>query len=305
MLFGCIEQSKQAAPAQQNLKEASNQTLLKFSNYEFSIEYPKTWNVSTPNDVVVFSFASKPQNIESVTVVIEPTSLSLEQFIEQILGPYIGQPTFKLLDVSWVNLSGGLANRVVYTDSGSYGSRQYLQIFTVKNNKAAILTFTSTPAAYERFLPEVEGMFNSFTFATNSLAVQLPASLSMAPELVGKWSVYSQSIYYDSGNWSLLDSYANALLELRADQTWTFENLNGTWSVQPIEKVDWQKWGVSSNGQTRKLVLNKWSSSNQTVDGPIEEANSTVDATWIIYRVGPPAAFSPAQVQIKFRRMRG
>ena len=127
------------------------------------------------------------------------------------------------------------------------------------------------------------------------------ASISEAPaneNFVGKWRIYSEYIYYDTGGSNWLDTPSTRQLELKSGGKWTFGSSTGTWEIKEITEADWANWGVDSYGPTRKMVLNNWNKVG--ADGPIEETESGVDFIWVIYRAEPPVVQVPGQIQIKF-----
>ncbi len=278
-----------------------------YENAQFSMGYPKSWSVSELEGIVLFNSPTSSDDAvsENVNVLLVPTQKTLESFVEEALGPVFETPGTALLESSETSLSGKTARKIVYTENSDNGKLQYLQVISVQENMAVLITYTATLSSYKESLASAESMMSAFKLKTGTPAspTPAPAQTSMAPELVRKWRVYSQAVYYDSGGHNFLETPATTLLQLNADQTWTFSSSSGTWSAQAIEESDWLKWGVPSYGPTRKLVLVGWN--GETNDGPIEESEARVDFMWVIYRVGPPAVSSPAQIQMKFGQTYG
>lgn len=279
-----------------------------YSNELYQIQYPSDWaDQESGQGVVIFQTpASGPQDAiqENVNVVLVPTDSDMEAFVQAALSESVETPGFQLIESSEATLSGKPARRVIYSEQSDDANLQYMQTFTVNAGWAAIVTYTATPETFAQYKTQADAMAASFQFKTDAVAsaqasVQaIPAESSMAPEIVRKWRVYSESIFYDAGGSNFLETPATTLLQINADQTWSFGSSTGTWSVQAIADADWQKWGVNSYGPTRKLVLNGWN--GETNDGPIEETASRVDFMWVIYRVGPPIVQDPGQIQMKF-----
>lgn len=278
-----------------------------YSNELYQIQYPAAWSVQELEGVVLFQTpvsGTGDELQENVNVVLAPTDADIEGFVQAALEGSVQSSGFELIDSSETSLSGKPARRVVYAEQSDGAKLQYMQTFSVNDGWAAIVTYTATPDTFEQYLASAEAMTASFQFKSGAVAsaqasVQaIPAESSMAPEIVRKWRVYSESIFYDAGGSNFLETPATTLLQLNADQTWSFGSSTGTWSVQAIADADWQKWGVNSYGPTRKLVLNGWN--GETNDGPIEETETRVDFMWVIYRVGPPIVQAPGQIQMKF-----
>ncbi|OGV91026.1 MAG: hypothetical protein A3K19_25115 [Lentisphaerae bacterium RIFOXYB12_FULL_65_16] len=136
----------------------------------------------------------------------------------------------------------------------------------------------------------------------------LPQDTPLPQELVGRWRILSERLFYDKGGGGALlaATGANAavtrLLELGEKGDWSFGGSKGKWSVSPATDEDWKRWGIGAYGPTRKLVLADWNGG--TADGPIEET-AQVDFLWVLYRVGPPAVQDPGTAHVKFSRAPG
>ncbi len=271
----------------------------------FRAAYPASWSVSEGQGFVLFqspqqSASDKVQ--ENINVVVAPVEAqaTLQTYVEAALSSSV-ESGAKLLDSADLSISGAPAVKITYVEQSKAGSLQYMQVFALKGGLAYILTYTATPETFSKFSAQAENAMKLFEIKSSQGATATPAprtESSTAPELVRKWRVYSQSIFYDAGGSNFLKTPATTLLDLRADQTWSFGSSSGTWSVQAILEQDWAKWGVSSYGPKRKLVLNNWNGVG--ADGPIDETEGRVDFAWAIYRVGPPAVERPAQIQMKF-----
>ncbi|HEX7478890.1 MAG TPA: hypothetical protein VF331_13875 [Polyangiales bacterium] len=78
---------------------------------------------------------------------------------------------------------------------------------------------------------------------------------------------------------------------------WSYGTTSGAWSVAAISSMDWNAWGISSYGPTRKLILAGWSGG--TAQGPIDEQpGGPVSYLWVIYPY--QSASGPAKVWLKF-----
>ena len=124
--------------------------------------------------------------------------------------------------------------------------------------------------------------------------------------LVGSWQIYSEAIFYDTGNGDYLNTPSTERLNLDASGSWTFGTSSGNWGVTDITPADWIKWKVSSYGPTKKIVLNGWSNAG-SADGPIEDSSTPnrVDFIWVIYHADPPTVTRAGLVQIKFGHASG
>lgn len=113
--------------------------------------------------------------------------------------------------------------------------------------------------------------------------------------VAGSWRPYVEFIYYDSGGNKSIKPVTR-YLNLNSNGQWSFGSSNGKWHVENISKNDWSKWGISPNGQTRKIVLTGWNKSSAS--GPIEESDGRIDFLWVVYR--SKSSFGPATIRIKF-----
>lgn len=299
--------SQASASASVSASGSVSADFLTYSNDVFKIGYPKDWTVREDGNVVLFGSPSSGADDamqENVNVIVVPTDQTLEAFVQAALGQSVESAGFEVIDSKATTLSGKPAQYVVYSEQSAEAKLEYLQVISVSDGQAAIVTYTATASTFSEYKDEAEAMVSSFQLksgpeASAAASVQaLPPESSMAPDIVRRWRVYSEAIFYDEGGSNFLETPVTTLLEIRADQTWSFGSSSGTWSVQAIEESDWQKWGVPSYGPTRKLVLNGWNGG--TNDGPIEESGSRVDFMWVIYRVGPPTVQSAGQIQMKF-----
>lgn len=118
--------------------------------------------------------------------------------------------------------------------------------------------------------------------------------------VVGVWRIYSSRLFFDIGGAGAVgDSYTT--IDIAQDGTWDFGGSTGTWSVEPINEGDWQKWKIHDYGPKTKMVLTGWN--NAMADGPIENDSSEpgrIAFFWIIYHVRGPTDKDAGQIQTKF-----
>jgi len=131
----------------------------------FQIKYPGSWSVK--NILVVFIAFMSPNEspsddfLENVNIVFEETTLPLEEYTIttiDILDQFLTD--FDLLESESTTFAGRAAHKVIYT--GTKNNLKFMQIWTIKNNEAYILTYTAKVGAYSRFLDTVHDMCNSF-----------------------------------------------------------------------------------------------------------------------------------------------
>lgn len=145
------------------------------ATYKISLIYPKDWEKKVGKMGTVVAFLSPPENAsdefrENVNIVIEDissqpmtldeyTNLSLNQLDQFVQNPNI-------LESSEDTLSGIRAYRLVYTgemeSNGNVYALKWLQVYTIKNNKVYMFTYTSAEDSYSDYLDSVEEMIDSF-----------------------------------------------------------------------------------------------------------------------------------------------
>ena len=89
------------------------------------------------------------------------------------------------------------------------------------------------------------------------------------------------------------------IMEIKADKTWTFGTLKGTWKALPIEDSDWTKWNVNPYGPRKKIVLDKFGDGEAS--GPIEVHQGQVSFFWLMYKITNSETGQQSPVQKKFR----
>ncbi len=307
LVAGCL-QPKPATPPQPALPDAARGVPTppvlpaavdtEFSLYEesrFTIRFPADWAVE---DIGAFtSFVSPAESgddfRENVVVVVaelpsEAAGLSVEELIEASFDNYVQSiEGFKLAEASETALAGLPARKLVYAGRSRGEPLKYLQIVAVQDGTAYTVTYAGREEKYPALALIVEEMVRSFTLVESS-----------TPELLGKWQVYAETVFYDTGERSWPDAPGKDLLELKANHTWNFGSATGTWAVQDLTDTDGARWATNLPGATRKLILYGWN--EDLADGPLEEANGRVDSLWLLYRAGPPKLSRPGQVQMKF-----
>lgn len=153
--------------------------IFKNSTYGIEIGYPVDWVISPdlpsedeiPNfyDVVTFESPSSASKVPvSVFVGVEriPKSMTLGEYTEASLS-YVDDEGSKidLLESTGTTLSGKLAHRVEYTMTAdeSIGMKaKVMQVWTINSGIAYVITYVAMGDSYEKYLPTVERMIESF-----------------------------------------------------------------------------------------------------------------------------------------------
>ncbi|MBD2501392.1 serine/threonine-protein kinase [Anabaena azotica] len=152
-----------------------NQNLEIYQNavYGITIKYPQTWQKTvTPDRITgnLVKFISPKENnqdsyTENLNLIVQDlpeTRRQLEQFNQFYLGEI--QQSHQNLQITQndeTQLANQPARQVVYTFTEEGNKFQRLQVWTIKNNKAYIMTYTADAAKYSEYLPVVKTMISS------------------------------------------------------------------------------------------------------------------------------------------------
>ncbi|WP_414623250.1 PsbP-related protein [Calothrix sp. CCY 0018] len=144
----------------------------KESNLGITIKYPQSWqrqdigNIFTKELVKFLSLLGKQDNFEEKVVLsIEDYPGSLEQskddFTKEINKALSAA---EIIETTPITLGFKPAFKIIYTgkDEEKNLNLKNLQIWTLKANKAYIITYTAEQKDYDKFLPELKNMIKTF-----------------------------------------------------------------------------------------------------------------------------------------------
>jgi hypothetical protein len=167
------------AIAQPTLTESSrgmnvtgNQTnisdLVSYSNPNlgFSLEYQSEWEKEESLTFVSpqGGIGNRTPEVISITTEVLPTSdFSLDSYTEAALGQVESFQDFRLLNSSSTTLGGLPAHMIVYsfTDE-SQTPLENLQVWTIKDGMAYVITYGGTPEEFDSSLPVFQSVMDSF-----------------------------------------------------------------------------------------------------------------------------------------------
>ena len=150
----------------------------KFKIYEnyaqrVRISYPLSWNIqeNVMGAVATFNSAQEGANDrfrENLSIIIQDLGeqkekVTLKQYTETILG-YLPRiiPGVQIVESKEIILSKVPAYRVVCTAQQAEFRLKILQVWTMKNNRTYMLTFTAEENKYPLFVKTVEKMLKTF-----------------------------------------------------------------------------------------------------------------------------------------------
>lgn len=287
----------------------------------FLIKYPVVWSVQKQDNLTFFAEPlknAKSMNGGLASFLWQSLSeeISLQKFVENSVSQLQESlADFKLKSVKPVELNQLPAYEIGYSALSNGIELDYLQVLAVENGKGFVLTLAGKESDIESFAKIFEIMRDSVELKKDVLknfsekkiqsVVEENIDLKKQPvvsieeqSVVRNWRAYSETVYFDNGNWAFLETPVE-LLELNPDHTWKFGKKSGIWEIKFIEEIDWGKWGIGSYGPVKKIVLYDWVE-NGFADGPLEEDGDRIDYLWLIYRGSPPEIKENGQIQLKF-----
>jgi hypothetical protein len=162
-------------------------------NLGFSLEYPSDWQKEESLTFVSpqGGISNRSPEVISVTTEVLPTSdFSLDRYSEAAISQVESFQDFKLLNSSSTMLAGLPAHMILYTFTDeSQTPLQNLQVWTIKDGIAYVITYGGVSEEFESSLPVLQSVMDSFSLAANDSgeeAVGAPQNetietLSMSP----------------------------------------------------------------------------------------------------------------------------
>jgi hypothetical protein len=136
-------------------------------NLGFSLEYPTKWEKEESLTFVSpqGGIGNRTPEVISITTEVLPTSdFNLERYTEAALGQVEVFQDFRLLNSSSTTLGGLPAHIIVYTFTDeSQTPLQNLQVWTVKDGTAYVITYGGTPEEFDSSLPAFQRIIDSFS----------------------------------------------------------------------------------------------------------------------------------------------
>jgi hypothetical protein len=136
------------------------------------------------------SFCNRNQLILSVKN-LNPSIMTLKAYTNEAITELRDQ-NLNIIESKNTTLAGIPAHKVIYNDTlGQLNNFKALQIWTVKNAKAYILTYTATVTNYAHYLPIIQDMINSFS----TLNIQNNVGIDQSPVRSSTHMLYQNSTY--------------------------------------------------------------------------------------------------------------
>lgn len=136
-------------------------------NLGFSLEYPTNWEKEESLTFVSpqGGIGNRTPEVINITTEVLPTSdFNLERYTEAALGQVEVFQDFRLLNSSSTTLAGLPAHLIVYTFTDENQTPlQNLQVWTVKDGMAYIVTYGGAPEEFDSSLPAFQSIIDSFS----------------------------------------------------------------------------------------------------------------------------------------------
>jgi serine/threonine-protein kinase len=131
----------------------------------FSINYPSDWGKPQVNGEFVGFVTPTKNESENLNVQVMNLSASdtLETTTDDVISNAQDYNNFNEISAHNATLAGLPAYKIVFTATTDNGDQlEALQIWTVKDDKAYIITYKGAPANYDTYLSAAQKMIDSF-----------------------------------------------------------------------------------------------------------------------------------------------
>jgi hypothetical protein len=176
------EQNLTEPSVPQNLTEPSVPQVEEWLPYENTIynvqmEYPSSWTQSstdpTPDRFIQVSDFFSPTEADGSSVSFRlsiddsPQSSNIEDYLEESISIFVASASYQDFNVVESTTNATLAGMSAYTIEATYtdpalGPRMTLEIGTIFEDEVYYLSYFADPQDYERYLPIIQEMINSF-----------------------------------------------------------------------------------------------------------------------------------------------
>ena len=140
-------------------------------NQGFQVDYPQAWSKQNRDDffatgAIFFSPLTNEADRfkEKVSVLVEnlPSDLSLAAYTEQSLAEIRQLSDPDIGSAAEITLGTDEGRQITYRGEENGLTVQRMQVWSLNGNQAYVITYTALPEDYDRYLPTVEKMIESF-----------------------------------------------------------------------------------------------------------------------------------------------
>ena len=178
LIANCSTIISQASALFDIASPTSSININKFLTYEDStlgikIDYPAGWTHELHAGSIVTFLASLesdsntyPAGLGIKIQHLKSKNISLNNITKiQIKNLTQNHPDFKLIESTESKIGGNSAHKIVFTATDyKKNERQAMQIWTLKGDKAYLITYKAEPGKYAKYLPIIQKMLDSFQF---------------------------------------------------------------------------------------------------------------------------------------------
>lgn len=148
--------------------------------YRIRIQYPSDWEKLEFNQRnIVVIFRSPPENSSDTkleNLLIQVGNLPSQNItLDEIASANINALNqslidFELIELNATTLSGNNpAHKVVYTNREGKDERKTMHILSIKDDKVYLITYTAEASRYDRYLPTIQKMIDSFRIGDSGI----------------------------------------------------------------------------------------------------------------------------------------
>jgi len=154
--------------------------IYKNPTYRIRIQYPSDWEQLEFNQRnIVVIFRSPPENSSDTkleNLLIQVGHLPSQNIpLNEIASANINALNqslidFELIELNTTTLSGNNpAHKVVYTNREGEDERKTMQVLSIKEDKVYLITYTAEASRYDRYLPTIQKMIDSFRIGDSGI----------------------------------------------------------------------------------------------------------------------------------------
>ncbi|MDQ4073518.1 MAG: DUF1795 domain-containing protein [Thermoproteota archaeon] len=148
-----------------NSTSLSNSLVYENPNLGYTLEYPSEWAKDESLSFISPMSSALDEAPESIAITTEsvPQNMTLEEYGEPMIEILESQfSNFSLLESSNATLSGYPATQIIYTYNMDGVNLKNLQIWTLANNMAYVITYGGITKEFEDSLPAAQSLIDSF-----------------------------------------------------------------------------------------------------------------------------------------------
>ena len=178
LIANCSTIISQASALFDIASPTSSININKFLTYQDSslgikIDYPAGWTHELHAGSIVTFLASLesdsntyPAGLGIKIQHLKSKNISLNNIAKiQIKNLTQNHPDFKLIESTESKIGGNSAHKIVFTATDyKKNERRAMQIWTLKGDKAYLITYKAEPGKYAKYLPIIQKMLDSFQF---------------------------------------------------------------------------------------------------------------------------------------------